>query len=401
MAVGRRTAAYGTGWTAGLPYPIRNVLRRRRGLIGMIAGVGIALGLGMAMLAINKAGIDLFSGDFRVSGANLYVITEGGTPIPILPGDTPGTIEDARHSLAQVRGLAGVRAAVGVMNWSLERERPGPKRPDAPKELVSTMGVDGDPSDIPGALVLKEGRWLRRTNEVMLGARLARERGFTLGDSIRLNGRDFQVVGIGRLRGFGFNADSVAYLDLRSLQQRSAVGDVVNTIAIWSSSPAATRTGLADLDSLSVYDPDELVHLAEQANQSGVVIRWILVVMILTIAALFVANMLSRSVAERRLEFATLRAIGVPRRTILASVAAEALVISASAFVVGLGISSVFGYLIDSTIAPAYGIESLYSTDLSLFGVVLALALGLGLLAGVFPARQAVRVEPVEVLREA
>ena len=39
--------------------------------------------------------------------------------------------------------------------------------------------------------------------------------------------------------------------------------------------------------------------------------------------------------------------------------------------------------------------------DRSDFGLVLALSLGLGLLAGWFPARQASRVDPVEVLREA
>ena len=36
-----------------------------------------------------------------------------------------------------------------------------------------------------------------------------------------------------------------------------------------------------------------------------------------------------------------------------------------------------------------------------LFGLVFALALGLGLVAGLVPARQATGVDPVEVLREA
>ncbi len=46
---------------------------------------------------------------------------------------------------------------------------------------------------------------------------------------------------------------------------------------------------------------------------------------ILFIAGMFVSNMLGRSVAERRMEFGTLRALGMPGRTILFSVAAEAL----------------------------------------------------------------------------
>ncbi|MFN8635861.1 MAG: FtsX-like permease family protein [Chloroflexota bacterium] len=401
MATARRTAVYRPGWSAGLPYPVRNVWRRRYGLIGMIVGVGIALGLGMTMLAVSQASVNLFTADFRDSSADLYVTTEGGKPIPVLAGETPGTIDDARHVMAQLRGLPGVTAVVGEMGWTLERERPGPKVHDAPKELMSVMGVEGDPNDIPGALRLDSGRWPRRSDEIMLGAKLARDKKLGLGDTVRLAGRDFRIVGIGRLRGFGFSGDSWAYVELQSLRQRAAIGDVVNMIAIATNSPSVTRQRIDDLDSLDVFSAQDLVTLAEQANQAGVVIRMILVLLTLVIAALFVGNMLSRSVAERRLEFATLRAIGMPRGTILATVAGESLLICVAAYFVGIALSSVFGYLINELVAKAYGFESLYAVDAASFTVVFLVAVGLGLLAGLLPARQATRVDPVEVLREA
>ena len=61
--------------------------------------------------------------------------------------------------------------------------------------------------------------------------------------------------------------------------------------------------------------------------------------MTLAIAALFVNNMLGGSVEARRLEFATLRAIGVPNRTILLSIAGEALLVCAAASGVGVVLS--------------------------------------------------------------
>ena len=51
--------------------------------------------------------------------------------------------------------------------------------------------------------------------------------------------------------------------------------------------------------------------------------------------------------------------------------------------------------------AAAYSLESLYSPSPGLFVLVAVLALVLGLVSGLFPARQATRVDPVEVLREA
>ena len=58
------------------------------------------------------------------------------------------------------------------------------------------------------------------------------------------------------------------------------------------------------------------------------------IVMALAIGALFVSSMLSRSVVERRLEFATLKAIGIPSLTILLVVAAEAVLVSGPGSVV-------------------------------------------------------------------
>ena len=63
------------------------------------------------------------------------------------------------------------------MSWSLERQSDGPRRRDQPAELISSMGVDGDPTLIPNVLALKAGRWLRRSDEVVVGDKLSREKG--------------------------------------------------------------------------------------------------------------------------------------------------------------------------------------------------------------------------------
>lgn len=401
LAVAARPARYRLGGMERLPYPVRTVLRRRRGLFGMMLGVGIALAVVMTFQAMSRANVEIYTADYVRSGADLYVITQGGTLTPVLPGDSPGTIKHARNALSRLRGLPGVNAAVGVMTWSLERERPGPRRRDEPTELISTLGVDGDPALVPGMLLLREGRWVRRSDEVVLGSKLSREKGVVIGDSLRLGGRDFTVVGIGRLRGFGFSGDSMAYLDYRALRQRAELGDVVGVIAVDTAQPELARERIPELGSLTSFSPPELVAQAEAVNQTAVVLYWIFNGLSLAVAALFVANVLGRSVAERRLEFATLRAIGIPSRTILLTVALEALLVSVVAGAIGIGLSRLMGGGINGTVAPAYGIESLYSADAGIYAQVAALALGLGLVAGLLPARQATRVDPVEVLREA
>jgi ABC-type antimicrobial peptide transport system permease subunit len=71
------------------------------------------------------------------------------------------------------------------------------------------------------------------------------------------------------------------------------------------------------------------------------------------------------------------------------------------ASVLGIGLSLIWGAVLNNTLAPAYGVESFYSLDAGALLTVFALALSLGTLAGLLPARRAMQVDPIDILREA
>jgi putative ABC transport system permease protein len=236
-------------------------------------------------------------------------------------------------------------------------------------------------------LVLDEGRWIRGSNEIVIGKTLSRGKSLHVGDIVRLNGASFTIVGIGSLRGFSsFGQSSVAYMEYASLVQRAQLGNVMNVIAIQTQQPDDVQRRLADLGGLSSWTPQDLVTQAQQANASGLAIDWVLIILTLGIAGLFVNTMLSHSVSERRAEFAVLRAIGFPAGWIVLTVALEAVTITVAAGVVAVGIS--------------LGLGSLYRADAPLFILIFGMAAALGVVSGVLPARKAATVDPVEVLRE-
>jgi ABC-type lipoprotein release transport system permease subunit len=91
----------------------------------------------------------------------------------------------------------------------------------------------------------------------------------------------------------------------------------------------------------------------------------------------------------------------VPERHILLTIATQAGAIINAAWFVGLLVSTHMGALINGTVAPQYGLESLYAADAKLLGLVFVLAASVGIVSGIRPARQATRIDPVLVLREA
>jgi ABC-type antimicrobial peptide transport system permease subunit len=262
------------------------------------------------------------------------------------------------------------------------------------------MGVDGDPTMISDALVIEQGRWIRRHDEVFIGTKLGKEKRIGIGDSLRLNEREFQVVGTGKLRGAGFTSDAVAYMDRQALRQRADVGDNISFVIVDTGQPETTRRLIHELGSYAIQNLADIRREIDRVYSTALALYWILIGLTLAIAGLFVSSMLSHSVAERRMEFATLRAIGVPSAQILLTIAVEATVISITAWFVGLLVSFALGGGINRFVAPQYGIESLYTADAQLFVLIFALALGLGLLSGLYPARKATHIDPVIVLRE-
>lgn len=115
------------------------------------------------------------------------------------------------------------------------------------------------------------------------------------------------------------------------------------------------------------------------------------------IALIGVANTLSLSVIERRRESATLRAIGMSRGQLRASLAVEGTLIAGVGAVLGTVLGLAYGWAGTLTVLRAIGPVSLELPWRDI-GLVLLVALVAGLLASVLPARSAARTSPVAAL---
>ena len=114
----------------------------------------------------------------------------------------------------------------------------------------------------------------------------------------------------------------------------------------------------------------------------------------LAVGGVGIVTIMTIAVTERTGEIGLLVALGAPRRTILGLFLGEAVTLSALGGAMGLALGMGLAQAIRLAV-PALPVH----TPLSFVLLAEFVAIAIGLLAGVLPARRAARLDPVEALR--
>ena len=114
----------------------------------------------------------------------------------------------------------------------------------------------------------------------------------------------------------------------------------------------------------------------------------------LLVGGVGIVTIMTIAVTERTSEIGLLVALGAPRRTILGLFLGEAVALSAIGGLVGLALGIGLAQLIHLFV-PALPVH----TPVAFVVVAELVAMIIGLLAGVLPARRAAQLDPVDALR--
>ncbi|MFH9014959.1 ABC transporter permease [Streptomyces sp. NPDC017943] len=155
---------------------------------------------------------------------------------------------------------------------------------------------------------------------------------------------------------------------------------------------------LGDNPAITVMDKQDIRNEFGGAINTLLNVMYGLLAMALIIAVLGVVNTLAMSVFERQQEIGMLRAIGLDRRRVKRMVRLEAVVISVFGAVVGIGLGAFLGWAIGETFAdqiPGYALVLPWDR----IGIFLVLAGLVGVLAAMWPARNAARLNMLNAIK--
>ncbi len=389
-----------------------NKVRSGLTVLGIVIGISSVI----AMVSIGTGASKTISSSIESLGSNLIQITPGaqrtqGFSASAGRGNAKTlTNEDADAIAEQVTDVEAVASQVT-----------GRYQVTA-KGTNTNTSVNGVTSEYPQVrnVEIAEGYFITDTQNdsaskvAVLGPTtvtdLFGEGGNAIGQSIRINGMEFKVIGVTVSKGSsGFqNQDDIIYIPVKSAQRYLAGDQYLSTIAVQATNADAMSQVQADITALllsrhkisdetladfSVQNQNDILGAASSVTSTLTYLLAAIGGISLLVGGIGIMNMMLTSVTERTREIGLRKAIGARKSDISNQFLAEAITLTLLGGVIGI----ILGWLISFVV----NLTGLVTTSVSISSIALAFGVSavVGVVFGYYPARRAASLNSIDALR--
>jgi putative ABC transport system permease protein len=232
-----------------------------------------------------------------------------------------------------------------------------------------------------------------------------------VGKTVRINDFPFRVVGVLKEQGslLGMSVDNVAIAPARSAIGRMVnPHGVVDNILIRTENEAGMARAMHEIEaimrirhrlrptegnSFEIETAEDSMDFWTKISQILYLAFPLLVGISLVVGGMVIMNIMLVSVLERTREIGMRMAVGARRRDITFQVLVEGATLSGTGALIGITLGLILAKIVQAISPLPAAIAPLW------IGVSVALGAGVGIVAGVYPATRAARLDPVVALR--
>ncbi len=260
-----------------------------------------------------------------------------------------------------------------------------------------------------------EGEERGRRRVAVLGAGMGERLGVgetrqLVGQTVRIGGTAFEVVGVLESKGGeGFNnPDEAVYIPMATARFRVFGSDRVGSIGVQAANAAEMDAAMVQIDEVlrrehrirpgeasdfTIRNQATLLNTFQETARTFSFLLAGIAAVSLVVGGIGIMNIMLVSVTERTREIGIRKALGARRRDILLQFLIEALVLCLAGGVIGLALGA----------GGSFAMRTLgdFNAPISSAAVVVALVFsaGVGIFFGLWPARRAALLAPIEALR--
>lgn len=236
-----------------------------------------------------------------------------------------------------------------------------------------------------------------------------------VGKSIRIGTKNFRVVAVLKKGGGGlFNTNKMIVIPYSTALTYLSSGKHYNEVMVKVSSPEAVarsvediKATLRELHSITDPDKDDFYVETQQAaiDQIGTILSVLtaflsaVVAISLVVGGIGVMNVMLVSVTERTKEIGLRKALGATNKDILTQFLLEAVLLTMVGGAIGIVLGILLGYAASIVLSQQLNVEWVFAFPWRAALIGLGVSGGVGIVFGLYPARQAAQKSPIEALR--
>ena len=389
---------------------LSNKFRTFLTMLGIIIGVGAVI----AMVSLGLGMQEKVKENISSMGSNLLIVMSGGRTANgqrIASGSGAHlTYDDAKAIEKNVDGIKYVAPGVqssyqlvaGNQNWNTQVQGMTPNIIDIRNYTIKT------------GRMYTEKELTSRDRVCVIGQTVADNlfpEGDPVGKTVRINKAPFRVVGVLNSKGqssMGQDQDDVVFVPLTTAMQRLMGITYIRNITIQCENENTIEQVQSDVvtllrqrhkirtgedDDFSVRNLAEIIKTAQETTGSITLLLAIIAAISLLVGGIGIMNIMLVSVTERTREIGIRKALGATYHDILLQFLVESMVIGVTGGTTGM----ILGTSVSVIAARIIGWPIVISVLATIISVVFSV--GIGLFFGLYPAKKAALLDPIDALR--
>ncbi|MBU0530889.1 MAG: ABC transporter permease [Candidatus Uhrbacteria bacterium] len=399
---------------------LQSLLRNKGRSVLTMLGIVIGIGAVMLMLSIGKGAEGLILSEVAELGSDLVYVEPGSGDIEThttaqVFAEKTLTYDDVK----EIRKHGGFTSVAGILQSGYFVEK-GSEEKYAQVVGITPEYIDIFPSDLSAGRYIEESDIDSNAKVVVLGSKIKDDLfgdQDPIGQKVKIKNVRFRVVGVHVTEGtrFFMNLDEQVYVPITSMQSSLMGVDYITYLAARTPLPldyAKEEMRLILRDTHNIDNPegdltkdDFFVSTQEDAVAIIGTVSGVLTLLLSAIAAISlvvggigIMNIMLVSVTERTREIGLRKAVGATRGNIMRQFLTEAVLLTLFGGILGIVFGAAGSYLAAIIIRQFQSDwVFVFAYDAMIYATFVAVAVGL--VFGIYPARRAAKLNPIEALR--